>query len=692
MPFLFNPRKICVIGASSNRKKVGFAIFNNILKNGFKGIVYPVNWKEKSVLGKRCYFNVSSIPDKPDLAIIAIPAPNVPLVVEECGRKGIKNIVIISAGFREVGVSGQRLEEELKKISQIYNIKILGPNTLGFINTYLNLNASFTEIFPPRGEIAFISQSGALCSAALDIAKSNNIGFSYLVSLGNELNLKEIEVIQQLAKDKKTKVIAAYLEEISDSKLFQKYAPLIIKEKPLIILKAGKTKSGSKAVSSHTGSLAGSWQGAKCLLDKIGAISVNNLEELINLSLALVYQNKNSNFQIAIVTNAGGPGVLTTDYCLKNNLSLANLSKKTKNQLKKVLPPAANYHNPIDIIGDADAARYYQTLKIITRDKNVGIILVILTPQTMTEIEKTAQMIIKISKNYRGIIIPVFMGGEKIKKAAFLFNRNRLPNFVYPEKAVKCLSYIKNYQEINTRISLSNTSQFRFKKQDYEKIQSILSNKKGFLSLEEIYPLIKALKLPYLKSIIVRDEKEALKMASKISFPLALRIVSKTIIHKTDVGGVILGIKNKNSLKKAFQKIKQSLKEKNLLSQILAFEISEMTPEGLSVIIGIKKDKLGHLIMFGWGGIYTEILRDIAFKMVPLNKKEALDLIKKTKVYHVLKGARGGPIYDLSKVVDVLVKISNLAFNFPQISELDINPLKVYPSGGKIIDIKIKLD
>ena len=690
MKGIFNPKSIAIIGASSNPQKVGHAILRNIYKGGFKGEVYPINLEGGKIFGLKVYSCIGLIKGKIDLAIIAIPAPNVPLVLEECGKKGVKNVVIISAGFREIGDKGALLEQQLLKIAQKYQITILGPNTLGFINNQLHLNASFTDIWPPKGPVAFISQSGALCSALLDLAYSKNIGFSYFISLGNELNLKEIDVIEMLAKDKNTRVIAGYLEEISDGQKFRKIIK-ITPTKPVILLKAGKTSKGAMAVSSHTGSLAGSYQVVKSLFSQTGVIEVDNLEDLLNLAFYFAYQKVPQRFRMGIITNAGGPGVLATDYCLKNNLELGILSAKTKKILKKYLPPAANIHNPVDIIGDADPFRYELALKALGQDKNIDLILVILTAQAMTDSLKTAEVIIKNYHRYKKPILASFMGEEKVKEAVKLLNQNHIPNFPFIQNAFSCLKKIKDYQvwQKETRPVVSYY-QFSLSKKAENRLNLIFSQK-GFLPIDQLYPLFKIYKFPYLKARIVKNEEEAIKAAQKLGYPLALRIVSQEIIHKTEVGGVALGINSDKELRQVFKKMYTGLKRKNLLEKVLGFELSEMTPEGVEVIIGVKKDRIGHLIMFGWGGIYTELLKDTSFRLAPLGRKEAEEMIKETKVFQILSGFRATQKYDLKIIIDCLLKVSDLVTRFPQISELDINPLRVFKKGGKIIDVKLKI-
>jgi acetyltransferase len=686
----FNPKSISVVGASLNPKKVGFAILKNIIDSGFSGKIYPVNLKEKLILGFKVYSSISSIKDNIDLAIIVIPSGVVLEILEECGQNGIKNVVIISAGFREIGTAGQKLERSLFKIAEKYGIKILGPNSLGFINNNIKLNASFTDIVPPIGPIAFVSQSGALCSAALDLAKLSKIGFSYFISLGNEVNFKELKVIEQLAKDKGVKVIAGYLEEISDGAKFIKVISKITKNKPVVLLKAGITTAGAAAVSSHTGALAGSYEGVHSLFKKAGVIEVKNLEDLLNISFCLAYQPIPKKFEIGIITNAGGPGVLTTDYCLERNLKLAKISSRTKNVLQKNLPPEASLKNPIDLIGDADSVRYKEAINALALDKNVSILIILLTPQAMTDIQEIAHVIIKSYKKYKKMILVSFMGGQRVAEAINIFNKNHIPHFIFPEKAIYCLKKIADYK----RRKIINDQPYKFSLMNntINKINNILLNKKGFLPINKIYDIFKTYRMPLLKTKIIQGRKQGLKFVSKIGYPVTLKIVSEKIVHKTDIGGVILNINSSKELSKAFLEIENNLRKRKLLNKINGFEISKMITEGQDVILGVKKDKLGHLIMFGWGGIYTEILNDVSFRLAPLNRKEAKDMISETKVYKVLEGTRTGKKYNIDLVIECLLKISDLVTRFSKIVELDINPLRLFNHDGKIIDIKMKIE
>ena len=683
-PF-FEPKSIAIIGASANRKKVGFAVFKN-LHNRFKGKIYLVNPNENKINGIKTYANVCEIQNKINLAIIVVPAQIVLEVIEDCGSAKIKNVVIISAGFREIGLVGQKLEEKLLTISKKYGIKILGPNCLGFINNYKNINATFSDIELPKGPVAFISQSGALGSAIFDIAQAKNIGFAYFVSLGNELNFDETSVIEEIAKDKKVKVICCYLEGINDPDRFKKVLSKVARGKPVILLKSGKTKKGIKAVSCHTGSMAGSYESARCLFEKLGIMEVDNLEELFHLSYFFAYQKIPNSKRIAIITNAGGPGVLATDFISKTNLELSKLKSITKNKLKKLLPSSASVENPIDIIGDADAHRYKIALENAIKDKSVDSLLIILTPQAMTEVEKTARVIVQASNNYKKPILVSFIGGGKVKKGIEILKKNHIFNFDIPEQAISVLKKAFEYKKTD----LSYYS-FKLDKKQIKKIEALLRNE-GFLPFNQAVKVFKFYKIPILKSIFVKNEKEVLSAAEKIGYPLALRIVSKTIIHKTDVGGVILDLKSPQEFKKSFQKMKKDLKKNHLEKEIDMFEISEKVPGGVELILGAKRDSLGHIIMFGWGGVYTEILKDYAFKMAPLNRNEVLDMIKKTKVYKILKGTRGESVYNINMVVDSILKISDMVTKFPQISELDINPLRMCGKNGKIIDIKMKVE
>ncbi len=687
----FNPKSIAIIGASPKKEKLGFAVLKNILDYDYRGKIYPVNLKYKTILELKAYRSVLEIKGKMDLAIIVIPAKAVSFVLEECGKAGIKNAIIISAGFKEIGGKGVILEKELSEIAEKYKIKIIGPNCLGILDSSNNLNASFADGMIKKGNIGFISQSGAICTAMLDWANLNNVGFSRFVSLGNKTVVSEIEMLEFFKNDKKTKSVLAYLESITDGKKFMKVAAELAKVKPLIIIKPGISKASQKAMASHTGAIAGEEEVIKTAFRQAGAVRVNNLGELFNIAKFLSRHDGLKNNRIAIITNAGGPGVISSDEVEKNNLKLASLSKKTISVLKKNLPPTANINNPVDVIGDAKADRYEIALKSVLADKNVDGIIFILTPQRVTEINKTADDLINLSKKKNKPILASFIGGCSVENETRKLNKSPLIAYDYPSESAFVLGKLwqcqqskkaaANYLRMLKRNNLTSPYPLLAKE---GKSVSPAPFKREDLDFIESLNILKSYNIPVVKSLLAGNSDEVVKLARKIKYPVAMKIFSRQITHKTEVEGVKINIKNDFEVREYYDKI-----HKKLGSKLNGIIIQPMT-EGIEVILGVKRDEsFGHLIMFGLGGIYTEIIKDVSFRLAPIDKAEALKMIKKIKSFKILNGWRGFPKADINSIADSLVGLSNLVSDHPEVKELDINPLMVTEKGCLAVDVRI---
>jgi len=683
---LFSPKSIAVIGASPHHKKLGFQVLKNIIDGGYKGKIYPVNNdpKIKKILGLKSFVSILKIKRKIDMAVFLIPAKFIADVLMECGKKKIKLAVIISAGFKEVGTPGEELEKQILKIAKKSGMRILGPNCLGLINTEIKLNASFAPSMPAEGNVAVVSQSGAICTAILDWASQNHVGFSKFFSLGNKSDITELDLIPYLASDDQTSVITSYLENVADNdggKNFRKTAERATMKKPVVILKAGISAKGAAAISSHTGSLAGSDQAVSALFKQSGVIRANSLEDLFDYAQSFSLLKLPVGNRVAIITNAGGPGVMTTDAVEGTRLELATLSKSTQEKLKKVLPPAANIHNPIDLVGDADELRYKNALNIIEADRDVDSILVLLTPQTSTKIEATAQLILKKIKQSKKTIIPVFMGGRKTNKGIEIFEKNNSVVFEYPERAVKALEKISFCQSCEMGIrKIYPPRILRIEKSKKNKVNRIIKNTKTNLIAGPLADeILKQYKIPTLKSKTVSTKKEAIKVSKKFGYPLVFKINSPDIAHKSDVGGVVVGIRNEKEAASAFTKILSNVKKNAPRAKINGIDIYEMISGGTEFFIGAKRDPLyGPLVGFGLGGIYVEILKDVSFRLAPLSEFDIEKMIGELKSSKIISGARGKNALDKKGIVDALIKVSNLMINHPQISELDINPLKVF--------------
>jgi len=691
----FSPHSIAVVGASIESKKLGHQILSNIINSGFPGEIYPVNIDPniKQILGRTCYTNVLEIPSPVDLAVIVIPAKIVPAIVEQCGRKRIKGLIIISAGFGEVGTEGKKLEEQIKKIAKEFGARILGPNCLGLIDTTIPLNASFAPTTPTPGNVAVISQSGAVCTALLDWATASNIGFSRFYSLGNKADITELDLLLKLADDEKTKVIILYLESIADGKKFKELMPCVTAKKPVIIFKAGITEAGATAIASHTGSLAGSNAAIDALFAQTAVIRAKTLEELFDFAEGFSMLPKISGKKIAIITNAGGPGVMATDALMESNLELAKFESQTTRTLKQFLPPAANIHNPVDVIGDAKADRYEIALKNVLADKNVDGALVLLTPQTATEIEKTAELIIYFSQTQPKPIVSVFMGGKKVALGMKILENKNICVFETPERAVKVFQNLYQYHESKKYFMLPRVG--RKINDDQKKIVSALikgyqEKNQTLIAGPQADEIFKVYKIPTIKSGLATTAAEAENLARAFGFPIVLKISSPDIVHKSDVGGVLVGLKDEKEIKTGFIQILKNIKSKIPKAKADGIMVYEMAPRGEEFFIGAVRDPaFGPLIAFGLGGIYVEVFRDTSFRLSPLKKEDAIFMIESIKSKKLLEGIRGKPKLSKISIIDILLRISELMENHPEISELDINPLIVTTESAVAIDNRI---
>jgi acetyltransferase len=685
----FHPKSIAVIGASNHHGKVGFDVMQNLLNN-FAGEIYPINPGEKNIQGRKAYVSVSQLPQAPDLAIIVIPASLVPGVVAQCGQKGCRDIIIISAGFKEAGASGAKLENKLAESKQKFNLRILGPNCLGYISASPAVNASFARSFPAKGKIAFVSQSGALGTAVLDMAQAQQVGLSYFVSMGNKVGLNELDFLKYLKNHTSTKAILLYLESIIDGRKFMEVAGEVSQKKPIIVLKSGKTEKGQKAVSSHTGSLAGSAQAYSTAFSQSGIIEAEDLEDFFNYAEGFAYQPLPEGDRVAIVTNAGGPGILVTDLLPKFGLQLAELSSATKEKLKKKLPPAASSHNPIDVLGDAKADRYALALELTFKDKGVDSVIVVLTPQKMTEIKATAEAIGRLSRRYKKTVILCFLGEAEIVKHYATFKKYSLPQFSFPLQAVKVLGQMWQYQQFKLLPKVDQSTSKQKLNHGLLRINKRIFSR-AIITEEKSRELLFQFDFPLHCAELVKNPAAAIAAAQKIGYPIALKIVSEQVLHKSDVGGVAINIKNDEALRQAVIDMKQKISKKFPRAKINGFLVGEMV-KGFELIVGFKRDEqFGPLIMVGAGGIYAEVFGDVAFGIAPLSLTVARQMLEKLQVYKILAGTRGQKALDTEAVVKILLKLSELALAWPQIKEVDFNPVMVGPKGqgAVIVDIRI---
>lgn len=698
---LFSPTSVAVVGASSRKGSVGNAIFSNILLSGYTGIVYPVNPKAHGILGVRAYHSVWDIPGAVDLAVIIVPSAAVPAVLEECGEKGVKGTVVITAGFKEIGQQGLELEQNVKETLKRYNMLLIGPNCLGIINTdpAFSLNATFARSMPREGNIAFISQSGALGVAALEYAHEQNIGLSKFVSMGNKADVTETDLLMALKDDPQTDVILLYLEDLADPKGFIEQAKEITGDvqhkKPILAIKSGRTAEGAKAASSHTGALASSDEAFDAVFIESGVLRVETLEELFDYAQAFASQPLPRNNKIAIVTNAGGPGIMATDACIRHGLQLAALNEETTKKLKTELPPTANINNPIDVIGDAKEDRYTTALKCVLEDENVDGVIVITTPQLMTDMEAIAKTVVEITQKTEKPVLSCFMATEDISATLRILDEKKVPHFLFPEAAARAMANMSEYAWWVHR-PRTNVRNFANVKRDKVKqvINRARSENRTFLPEPEAHEILSAYGFPVLKSRLVQNAEEAIAAADDIGFPVALKIVSPHILHKVDVGGVKVNIQTKSDLKKAYKDLLISVKRNKPDADVWGVFVQKMAEKGKEAIIGMNRDPhFGPILLFGLGGIYVELFKDVSFRIAPLRELGARRMIRQIRGYKMFEGFRGEPPSDTESIQECLQRLSQLVIDCEDIDELDINPLIVYQegNGSVVVDARILL-
>ena len=693
----FHPKSVAVIGASTSPGKLGYAVLENLVEGGYVdvGTIYPINPKADEILGQKAYPSVLDVPGDIDLAAVVIPYKYVPAVLEECGKKKIPAVVIISAGFREAGMEGLERELELVEIAEKYNIRLIGPNCLGIIDTYTPLNASFSAGTPPKGPMAFMSQSGALGTAILDWAQAGRLGLSKFVSLGNKADVSEIELLEAWAGDKDTNVILMYSEGLPNGQEFIKVAREATKLKPVVAIKSGVTKSGSRAVSSHTGSLAGSEQAYQAAFLQAGVLRAPDMASMFDMALALGYQPPLKNDNIAIITNAGGPGILATDALERSGMSLARLQVETIQELEKFLPDAASAANPVDVLGDAKADRYLFALDIVAKDPNVDGIMVVLTPQAMTEIPETAKAVGELSEKIDKPVLACFMGEAKVEQGIRILKEYDVPNYSFPERASLAFRGMSQYRGITERTDPVYEKFDVDLKATKKVIDGAKADGRFAIGDAEAWDILTAYGLKIPKSSLAKTADEAIELAAEIGYPVVLKIASPDILHKTDVGGVKVGLESADQVRDAFDLM--IYRTERFLPEALIWgcQVQEMAPAGgIEVLIGMNRDpQFGPLVTFGLGGIYVEVLKDVTFRVAPFTRLDAEAMLAEIRSKALLDGVRGKPAVDKEAIVDVLLRMGQLVQDFPEIAEFDINPLIVYPKeqGAIAIDMRLVL-
>jgi acetyltransferase len=691
------PSTIAVIGASRDPGKVGHAIFHNLLSGGFQGAVHPVNATAGSVGGVRAYPSILAVPDLVDLAIVITPAATVPAVLDECGQRGVKAVVVITSGFREMGEEGRRREEEVRERVARWGFALIGPNCFGVINTAadVRLNSTFAARFPYTGNIAFVSQSGALTAAALEYAWSKRIGFSKVFNLGNKADVTELDVLDLLAADPATQVILLYVEELSEGRRFIETARIISGEppsKPILVLKSGRTPAGAHAVSSHTGSLAGSDQVYEAIFSQAGVLRVESVEELFDYADAFSKQPLPRGRRVAIITNAGGPGILATDACVRQGLELSRLSDATTATLQRALPAEAAVTNPVDIIGDADDRRYDAALGSVLADEAVDAAIVLVTRQSMIDVEATADVVVRRARASGKPVLASFVGALAVESGVARLEEGGIPHYLFPEAIARTLAAMARY---TSWISRPRTGFRTFDDVDRRRARAIIAAAApGFLSEPAALELLDAYGFPLLPWAVATSPAEAAECALRIGLPVALKILSPQIIHKVDVEGVRLNVADADDVARAYGAVMEAVRRRQPETRLEGVLVQAMAQRGHEVILGLSHDpQFGPVVLFGLGGIYVEVLKDVTFRLAPLREYSARRMVDEPRSSAILHGVRGEPPSDVDALVTCLLRLSQLAVECPEVVELDINPLFVYPQsqGAAVADVRVRI-
>ena len=691
-----SPKSIAIIGASDKEGSVGRAITSNIMK-GYKGTIYPISPTRETVFDKKAYKSVLDVPGKIDLAVVVTKNTIVPAVLEECGKKKLRGAIVITAGFKEVDEEGAKLEQKLKDIAKKYKLQIIGPNCLGVMNLEPKtmMNSTFLKITPKSGEIALISQSGAICAALVEDASAQGIGFSAVISMGNKADMSEIDILKMLAEHKQTKVIVMYLEDMGNGQEFLKVCKDITrrKKKPVLVLKSGRSPEGAKAAMSHTGALMGSDEIYDALLKQSGAIRVDTMEELFDYATAFSKQPLPMNGDLVIVSNAGGPAIISTDACSKLGIKMAKIEEIRK-KIDAVIPPWGSSRNPVDIVGDADFNRFENVLNEVLKHKNVGSVISMCTPSATLDYDKLAKVIVSMSKKYKKTMLASLMGlDEGITNREILANGD-VPYYTYAEGSIRALNAMLTFTNWIKNPS-GKTMKFIVKK---DKVKKILDNakkeKRNALLEEEGQEILRAYGFPLPASKLAKTKKEAVTASKKIGYPVVLKIASPQIIHKSDAGGVKVNLQNAKDVENAFDTIIKNAKKYNKKADIKGVLVVEMVKGGKEMIIGSKLEPgFGPVVMLGMGGIYVEVLKDVTFKLAPMTDIEADDMISSIKTKKILEGVRGEKPSDTKKLSECIQRLSQLVSDFNEIKELDMNPVLVMEKnkGCRVLDVRIGL-
>ncbi|MEZ4768941.1 MAG: acetate--CoA ligase family protein [Caldilineales bacterium] len=692
----FNPAGVAVIGASANPNKLSYGILRNLISFGYRGAVYPVNPGRDVILDLPCYPTITAVPDPLDLAVIVVPAPVCPAALHECGVRGVKAAIVISGGFRETGPVGLALEEELLEIARQHGIRLIGPNCVGTLDAYSGLDTSFIRTMPEPGDIAFISQSGAICGGILEWTAGKGVGFSRFATLGNAADVTETDLIEALAGDPRTKVIVAYLEAIKDGPRFIDVAGRVTPEKPILVIKAGTTEAGTRAVSSHTGSLAGAMAAYDAAFRQSGVIRVDTVEDLFNFALALAYGPLPRGHRVAIVTNAGGPASLAADALEEAGLSMPAPSEATRDYLAAHTCSEAQLGNPVDMLGGADAADYEMAVRALLADPAYDAVLPILVPQALVSPAAVAEAIGRASSDFPDKpVVTCFMGDEAVREPMVALHRHRIALYQFPKQAARALGVMWRYAEGREGKERKRERRETGEHGSERRLKIDLPVGRMQLGEAEARPVLAAYGIAQPRAGLARSSEDAAQIAVQVGFPVALKVVSPDIFHKSEVGGIALKLGSADEVRDAYTTMMARIQERQPGARIDGALVTQMARPGHEVIVGMRRDpQFGPLLMFGLGGIYVELLRDVAFRVAPFDRAQTLAMIDETHAGKLLHGLRGQPPSDIDAVAVVIERIARLALDYPLVREIDINPLIVYPAGqgALAVDARLVLD
>jgi len=697
---IFNPRRVAVIGASDTPTSVGYTVLRNLVGSGFRGVVYPVNPRRESVQGIHAYPDVPSLPHAPDLAVVCTPAQTVPDIVRACGEVGTRGMVVISAGFREVGEQGRKLEEKVLEEQRRFNgMRILGPNCLGIIVPGIHLNATFADATPQKGNIGFISQSGALCTSVLDWAIEEGIGFSYFVSVGNMLDVDMGDLIDYFGSATETRSVILYIESITEAREFMSAARAFARTKPIVAYKAGRFAESAAAAASHTGAMAGVDAVYEAAFQRAGIERIFQIEDMFDCAELLARQQHPGGDRLAIVTNAGGPGVMTTDGLIERNGKLAELSPETIEKLNSFLPAYWSHGNPVDVLGDAPPERFAKALETVLKDPQVDSVLVILTPQAMTDPGGTAEAVVRVAGRAEKPVLAAWMGGRVVSEGIQVLSRAGIPTYPTPEKAVRAFMHLVSYSrnlEYLYETPRDIPMEFKIDRQRLRGVfNTILVEGHEVLSENVSKAFLEAYEIPVTKPHPARNADEAAQLARQLGYPVVMKINSPQITHKTDVGGVALNLASDEEVRNTFEAMTARARELRPQAQIRGVTVQKMVtyPNSFELILGTKKDPVfGSVIMVGMGGTAAEVFRDRALGLPPLNESLTRRILESLKSWPLLQGYRGRPGVNVDRLIEIIMRFSYLVADYPEIKELDVNPLLVTQQDAIALDARVIID